>query len=197
MITRSCLLTASTTSLHQDGRAGRLLLRYRACNSKLQMRAGVLGQVNLCVDQNSQGAFGIARGTMSVIRNFCTAKRAPPHTSRSLRTAPQFQSGVFAHLKRTIEMIDTDAAADERRAAKVLRDGVPTGSASREIGAELVNLKAHNLDKAHSSRRMRKSNSGVVDTHPPTDRPIEQQTSQSTDRPTDLPTNRPTETLVN
>lgn len=52
------------------------------------------------------------------------------------------------------KVVDTDAAADEIRAGKVLKKGIPAAPGIDTVPGELSNLKAHNLDKAHSARRI-------------------------------------------
>lgn len=149
---RNFLRTCGTISLHQDGRRGRLLLRYRACDSALNVKCGTLGQVSLAKDGGDLGGLGIADGTVKVLKKFCTDFANPPFTSRQCqrdvsKCQPRLDAPLFRLVKRKAEMLDTDAAADEQRAHKVLKHG------TRAAPAELPNLKVHNLDKAHSSRR--------------------------------------------
>jgi hypothetical protein len=116
-------------------------VRYRACDGALAAKSGTLGQVSLAKDFDL-GSHGIAAGTMKIITSFCTPSSPPYSKWKSQRAAkPHADNALLAHIKRKAELLDTDAAADEQRAQTILRV------------AELPNLKIHNLDKAHSSRR--------------------------------------------
>jgi hypothetical protein len=149
VLDRRFLRSAGTVSLHQDGRKGRLAMRYRGCNELLEVRSGALGQIDLCATSKDLGALGIAEGTMAVLTKICTKRPHPPYIKLAKRAGMNvLDKPLLDNLKRKIELMDTDAAADEQRAAKVLKSGTPTG-----VLPELTNLKMHNLDKAHSSRR--------------------------------------------
>jgi hypothetical protein len=149
---RKFLKTCGTISLHQDGRRGRLLLRYRACDSALTVKCGTLGQVSLAKDGGDLGALGIAAGTVKILDKLCTELADPPLSAhrqqRSKKWVSSLDAHLLSHVKRKAELLDSDAAADEQRAHKVLKHG------TRAAPAELPNLKVHNLDKAHSSRRI-------------------------------------------
>ena len=140
---REFLAKAGSISLHQDGRKGKLVIRYRGCTEQLVRKNGVLGQVDLAKDFGHLGATAIAKGTMQLLKNMCTSRRWAPAVHRPGR----FMRDLFVHVKGVTELIDTDSAADEKRVGKLLK----LGAAS--IPPELSNLKAHNLDKCHGTRR--------------------------------------------
>lgn len=151
MVHRKFLRSAGTISLHQDGRKGRLVIRYRACNENLEVKSGTLGQVSLAKEFGELGAVAIAQGTMKMISNFCTPRASMPrirqHT-RNRKAKPD--TALVTHFKRKVELMDTDAAADEQKAHKLLR-GEDDGDTA--VPGDLPNCKIHNLDKAHSARR--------------------------------------------
>ena len=57
----------------------------------------------------------------------------------------------MAHLRLVIDMVNTDAASDEKRAMKLLNMETDVGDGGIDI--QLPNLLIHNLDKTHASRR--------------------------------------------
>jgi hypothetical protein len=124
------------------------VLRYRACNHNLAVKTGIFGQVSLAKEIGDLGALGIADGTMRILSKFCSESK-PPFRQRLVRmmAKAKLDKALFSHIKRKAELLDTDAAADEQKAHKVLHRGA--GSSP----PQLANLKVHNLDKAHSSRR--------------------------------------------
>ena len=75
--TRSC----TTISLHQDVRKGRLLVRYKAANDKLQVKSGALGSVQL-TDKLSLCADGLKAGTLRIVQEYCMARASPPLKSQ-------------------------------------------------------------------------------------------------------------------
>jgi hypothetical protein len=147
---RQFLAKAGSISLHQDGRKGKLVIRYRACTDQLARKDGCLGQADLAQDFGHLGATAIAKGTMQVLRNMCTRRRWAPVAED---TRMGFDKSLFNHLKSITELIDTDAAADERRAGKLLQHGSAAKNGAAAIPAEFENLKGHNLDKCHGTRR--------------------------------------------
>ncbi len=118
----------------------------------IEVRSGALGQIDLCAGAKDLGAPGIAEGTIGVLTKICTKRPHPPYVKLASRVGVNvLDKTLLDHLKRHIELMDTDAAADEQRATKVLKVGIPAGA--HQVLPELPNLKMHNLDKAHSARR--------------------------------------------
>ena len=155
MVHRAFLRSAGTISLHQDGRKGRLVVRYRACNSNLDVKTGTLGQLSLAKEYGDLGAVAIAKGTMKMISDFCTPCASMPRSrieTRNRRTKPD--KTLVNHFRRKVELMDTDAAADEQKAHKLLFPSrADTTSARTAVPSGLPKCKVHNLDKAHSTRR--------------------------------------------
>ena len=136
-------LAAST---HQDGRKGRLAVRFTSCGDELIPFCGVLGSVNLAKDYTLD-AVGMTKATIDIVRDFCTPLKNPPYKDN---TAPVCNEQLVKHIQRIVELFDADAASDEQLAGKLLQ-----GDHSAGIGEDAFfsNLRVHNKDKAHGSRR--------------------------------------------
>jgi hypothetical protein len=148
---RQVLRQAGTVSLHQDGRKGRLALRYKFCTNALQVKSGCIGQASLATKENGLDAMAISAGTMGILKKLCSPLHGRPFLKfgrkRSAKTT--VDKKLFGHVKRVAEMIDTDAAADERRAGKILKCDDP----SEDVRGELPSLMFANLGKTYSAKR--------------------------------------------
>ena len=97
-------------------------------------------------------ACGIRAATMEIIRRFCTKNFNFQFVRKgaTIRHMPKLESKV----RRVIELMDTDAAADERLAAESLGSERVGNVGVAATEADLPNLRATNVDKAHASRRL-------------------------------------------
>ena len=151
---RQALRNAKSISFFQDGRRGRLALRYKSADTALTARSGCLGQVSLAIEINDLGALGIAEGTTRILDKFCTRLHGAPFCFRQ-PLKRKVDSDLRNHIRNAVELVSSDAAADERRASKVLKRGIGPGQGPvSDKPPEFVNLIIHNLDKAHSARRI-------------------------------------------
>lgn len=111
ILARDQLRSALTMALHQDVRKARLLVRYTACNAKLEVFSGALGQIKL-PKQFSLDADGIKAGTLDVIKTFCLERCKPPHCGRERKL---IDTGLAHHIRDVVELWDTDAAGTRHR----------------------------------------------------------------------------------
>ena len=78
-----------------------------------------------------------------------------PHSASGSLLKRKVDSDLRNQLRNAVELVSSDAAADERRASKVLKWGIGPGHGPfSDKTPEFVNLIIHNLDKAHSARRI-------------------------------------------
>ena len=148
MVKRQYLKSSRVVSLHQDARKGRLAVRFTCCGPKLKPKVGFLGSASL-TSKFSTDAGGIKQAIVHIVHEFCTPLRRPPMINLS-RTSTSCDTSLVAHLRQSVELLDSDAAADETLAAKVLT-GIRT-----EAGKTVPffpRVKVQNRDKAHASRR--------------------------------------------
>lgn len=124
---RRFLERAGSIVLHMDVRALKLMIRFRAANSKLEGRRGILGIVQL----TRTTATVLQAALKQALRDFCTS----PFKGG-------FDEGTFKHIIKHIEVLDMDAASDEQCSAREIKKDLLTG------------VKAIMKDKAHGSRRV-------------------------------------------
>ena len=110
-----------TIALHQDVRKGRLLVRYTACNDKLEACSGALGQIKLTKDLTLD-ADGIKAGALQVIKTFSLNRCRPPHCGRERKL---LDTNLAKHIRDTIELWDTDAAGCVRVLLAFLMLNIP------------------------------------------------------------------------
>ena len=124
---RRFLARAGSIVLHMDVRALKLMIRFRAANSKLEGRRGILGIVQL----TRTTATVLQAALKQALRDLCTG----PFTGG-------FDEGIYKHIIKHIEVLDMDAASDEQCSAREIKKDLLTG------------VKAIMKDKAHGSRRV-------------------------------------------
>ena len=108
--TRSRLLARSqSTTLMQDARKSRLLVRFKASDKNLLTRAGILHQTRVVGD-----AKAVKEGTLKCILRACTLDLNPPHAPPWWR--PRVNLKCYQRLLKKIEVFVSDAAADEQKA---------------------------------------------------------------------------------
>ena len=134
------LRQALCIAIHQDARAGVLLVRYTAVDCHLNRLEGVLG---LAKDfgTKSKDCF---LATMQIVRDFCTTHMAPPSST----DVTQFDASLYEFIKGRIELFDADAASDEQRVGRLLR-----GKSTVDCLERLPNLKMILRDRAHAATR--------------------------------------------
>ena len=122
---RKALRTASSISMHQDGRKGRILIRFRASSAKMERAIGVLGQVHLHEMGFSSSAKGVRDAFVFVVPEAATPTIPPllADLSPELLQGPEFQTDpvMIDNIRQRTHLFDADAAEDEQLSAKILQ----------------------------------------------------------------------------
>ena len=142
-----CTLVQST-SIFQDARHGKLTLRYTTGNSKLERNEGFFGIIDLA-KSFSLDSVGLMKGTMAILRNFCTRFHNPPHLEQPQSHTASIDLELFANVVASIEVFVSDAASDEIRAGHMLA----RQSTAMEYQPRLPSLRVVVRDKPHAVRR--------------------------------------------
>ena len=142
---RAALRKSSVVTLHQDAstKDSMLLVRFSAVGAPLEIRRGILG-----VKRGfGTTAADVRDALLQVLQNACTPRLGCPRRNRSLAAASASSSAVadvdqelLSHVLLRIEMFDADAAADEQRAGRLLRQHCP-------------NMKVIQRDRTHAATR--------------------------------------------
>ena len=144
---RSALQSASAIAIHQDGRKGRLAIRFAACSDGLAVSRGVLGSADLAKNFTLSG-IGMRDATLSIMQHISTPVHRVPF--RSDNDDPDI--AVLSNIFKKLEMFSADAAEDEQVAGKLLRGA--RAADGQDFSDLFPNLKILNKDKPHGSRRM-------------------------------------------
>ncbi len=154
-VQRERLRDCRVASIHQDGRQGRLAIRYTACGEDLKPRVGVLGSASLAKDFRMD-AVGMSAATVHILRSLCTSMASPPHCRRDT-PPPVCDEELLDHVRGIVELFDADAASDEQLCGKLLGGRTQQPSSLSDDAYKLFhNLRIFNKDRAHASRRTRK-----------------------------------------
>ena len=148
MTVRKALKEAIALAIHQDGRKGRLAIRFHTCNSKLQTFKGVLGSANLAKDF-ALNAVGMRNATLDIIKKISTPVAHIPYREKNT----EVDEDTFLNIFDKLELFDADAAEDETLTGKLLRGDRQAGDGNQAYDAIFKNLKVCNRDKPHASRR--------------------------------------------
>ncbi|CAE7368280.1 unnamed protein product [Symbiodinium sp. CCMP2592] len=117
------LLQPGSLVIHQDVSAMLLMMRFSMCSENLTTAKGLLGVAHLQDGSNAS----LQAGARAIVMNVC-----------------QGDESAFDTLRGNVELIDTDAAADEQLAARLMR-----------ISAGLFpNSKVAMKDRTHAARRL-------------------------------------------
>lgn len=121
----------TVVALHRDEKNGRLQVDFTVCNSALQTRTGTMGIIS-----NKGGTFGIVQSIVDIFERFWTdICGARDHDGLEL-------------FKTSIEVLNTDAAADEISASRE-----QTRPSSTSDNAVTPNVKIIARDRAHGTQR--------------------------------------------
>ena len=152
-ISREYLRKAESITLHQDAQKGRLALRVQTCGADLAPASCFLGTANVVKDYTNNSE-GIAQATLTVIKDHSTPRSCPPHVHGN-RPEPVLDVGLMTHICNHVEVFNSDAAADEQLAGRMLR-----GSSQRQqqdCGGQddgiFPNCIVVSKDKPHGARR--------------------------------------------
>eukprot|EP00435_Cladocopium_sp_Y103_P056645 s1470_g19.t1 len=130
----------------RDERKGKLLLRYRAVLTDLSTISSCFGMVPV-----SGSAESIAQATDALMEAFCVEKKQPPRASKVEEAA--VDTGLLQHLRDSVTIIVTDAAASEQLATDLQRG---RRNAADDSQASMTNIKLVGRDAAHASTRLLK-----------------------------------------
>lgn len=141
---RKQLQNAACIALQQDARGSRLMVRFAAVVAgSFERVVGVLGQAKGFGSTHVE----IARATEKNMQRFCTPFYGAPLTPGKACPAT-FNQDLWTHLRNSVEMLGSDAAADEQLALRLLRTS--SASANKPL---FPNLRLILRDRTHAARR--------------------------------------------
>lgn len=117
ILEREFLYDATFITLHPDAKGKRLSMYYVAANKRLDVRMGMLGQVDYL--ELGKGAVAIEAGIKQIIRRFATPELFAPPWAHLHGRVPD--TTLVRHIRCTAFGLDADAAADGQLAARMLR----------------------------------------------------------------------------
>ena len=88
-----------------------MLVRFRACDKKLNRRCGVIGQLK---GRYGGHGLGIAKGILRVLRNFCTPGLSMPGAKRNRKLTPNLK--LEKRIKTSVHTLTGDVAGNEQLA---------------------------------------------------------------------------------
>jgi len=153
-IMREFLKEAEAMSLHQDVRAGYLMLRFQASDVDMNKMLGLLGIADIAKEFRPS-ANGIKDATHVLLDRFWTPSYHNPFPRRGAKGKLKKRSRQQMALK--VEVFDADAAADEQKAGRKLKTDpydAPGGSNADDYMMTLSNIKIFNKDTTHAARRI-------------------------------------------
>jgi hypothetical protein len=131
--TMVCLKRAVAVTISQDKRGTRFLMRFRACDDKLQVSDGVLCISREVGDVHANGADKLRQATMIGIEHACT-KLPPPGVVGRHR---ELDRDLYDSLCLKIEAFASDAASDQQLAGRELQCGDLAGPQVRALRGTL------------------------------------------------------------
>ena len=139
---RKALGMATSISVSQDARAGRLVIGFSCADSQsLEAATGYFSQVNLYEEGFEADAKGVYLATVYAVYKLCTRRLGSPCEFRAGADPPELMRELLEHMRQCTEAFSADAAADEQRAGSLLR-GFFKGLLMRQ------------WDKAHACKRV-------------------------------------------
>ena len=139
---RKALGMATSISVNQDARAGRLVIGFSCADSQsLEAATGYFSQVNLYEEGFEADAKGVYLATVYAVYKLCTRRLGSPCEFRAGADPPELMRELLEHIRQCTEAFSADAAADEQRAGSLLR-GFFKGLLIRQ------------WDKAHACKRV-------------------------------------------
>jgi hypothetical protein len=110
---RLFLRQAVTIVLARDERRNRLLVRFSACDAKLTVRRGFMGQARGAGGKSLQ----VVDATRKVLKEFCTVNHGVPDGVGQA----MLDEALYKHIRSKIEMVVSDSASNEVMAADISR----------------------------------------------------------------------------
>ena len=131
-----------------EERHGRLLLRFRASNTALDVLSGTLAMPRLTLGKTSSA---LVDTTANGLKEFCTP------------AGGQLDVPLFKHVREQTQILVTDAAPAELLASQVLRGRRSTGNPNRDQDPFFPSLVLVGRDAPHASMRLLKRPWHVID----------------------------------
>ena len=144
--------SAKSLMLARDEGHNHLHVRFRACNDgpRLKRTSGFLGQVV----GGDPSSLGITKGTIDVIRSFCTRyENLPPGAAADTAPRPQLQQKLFDLVNSILEAIASDSASNEITACHDIQI-ITSIQSQRQLKRFWRNLKFILRDACHNARRV-------------------------------------------
>ena len=107
---RFFLKRAVSIALHQDAAGRRLLVRFRAADSELNVRTGVLGHVHYL--KYGSGAEALIKSTKAVVRKFCTLNDGAPHRNNRKEGDVVVDSKLERHIRDHVEAYGASSSSE-------------------------------------------------------------------------------------
>ena len=116
-LNRKFLRQATTITYHQDARGNKLCARFSACDKKLRICKGIIGQIAHL--KLGTGSTALVKATRLMLKRFCTrAAGAPPKPDGSRVPGAGVDWPLYKTITAAVEVFDADAAADENVAGR-------------------------------------------------------------------------------
>ena len=107
---------APQIAVHHDGAGEFLMSRFTASDVNGKRFNGWLGAHNLIASFKSADSIALAKGLIATLKTACTLNSGCPKKS----VEPKFQDEKYNHVRGALFLLDADAAADERRAMRIV-----------------------------------------------------------------------------
>lgn len=147
---RSKLAAATTLCLVRDERKGKLLIRFRCSNDKLELCSGTLG----CVRMKGGNAEDIVTATAKAMRIFCTANFQAPRLGKRLEQQGGFDRSLFQHMRSIVHLLTTDSHPAELLASNIMKGHRKSADPEHQRDPFLPNVVLVGRDGAHASTRL-------------------------------------------
>eukprot|EP00969_Alexandrium_andersonii_P003185 136833-Alexandrium_andersonii.AAC.1 len=116
-LNRKFLRQATSITYHQDARGNKLCSRFSACDQKLRVRKGIIGQISHL--KLGTGSTALVKASKLLLKRFCTgAAGAPPKHDGSRVPDAGVDWSLYRAISAAVEVFDADAAADENVAGR-------------------------------------------------------------------------------
>ncbi|CAK9097012.1 Uncharacterized protein SCF082_LOCUS45530 [Durusdinium trenchii] len=145
---QNALRSSVTISLARDARRSRLMVRFGSCSNLFKIRVGLLGVERGGGDRAGQ----IVESTRAIITRFCSKWAKPPRWFNG--PEPFFDKELFQMVCDKVEIVMSDAAANELLAGQVSRGRRDTRLEADNVEVLTPNLLLVGRDKAHAFRKV-------------------------------------------
>ena len=142
-------LHSSVVALSRDERQHKLLIRFSACNNSLDIRRGVLWQIQKCPGSGE----ALTNATTDALIKFGTPMHGAPPLQSGKDVRPELvDTELVSHIVAATEVMKVDSASNEVWSCNQMKR-----PGSIEVNGKKMNFKHMVIarDKAHGSRRTR------------------------------------------